>query len=346
MKTTVRLSARHWLPIVLGAFLAGGAVALAAGVIIGAHRGSRTRADEARKTEATKRTPREDGPTRPGYSASASGARATWSTPQGAASTFARLERSLPGPIGVVVSPLGSRSEARFGPLQDGHAWSTMKVPVLVTYEHRLAEEGRMLGVADSEDATLAIEQSDNAAINAIFARLEELAHGLIPASEDIEQTLRDSGDPLTVVNTLPNDQGFSTFGQTEWSLSASTTFYKALANGCLLDHAQTAHILTLMGRVVSYERWGAGEAGFARALPIAFKGGWGPEPDGSYLVRQTAIIGADGHGYVLAMLAHPPGVGATSFADGEDMLTKTATWARQTFDPRTSHGPTICALH
>jgi hypothetical protein len=145
----------------------------------------------------------------------------------------------------------------------------------------------------------------------------------------------------LTFINTLPNNEGFSTFGQTDWTLAASTMFYKALANGCLLGHAQTAYILSLMRQIVSSERWGAGEAGFPAG--VAFKGGWGPEPDASYLVRQTAIIGTDRHGYVLAMLAHPPGVGASSFVTGQEMLTKTATWARQTFDRTSGAGTTGC---
>jgi hypothetical protein len=237
----------------------------------------------------------------------------------------------------VALSPLGSSRVAVYGALQVGHAWSTMKVPVLVTYERRLAEERRVLSAVDREDATLAIEQSDNAAIDAIFDRLERSAGGLVAASEAIETTLRESGDRLTVVNTRPNDEGFSTFGQTEWSLPASVTFYKALADGCLLDSRKTADILNLMSRVVSYERWGAGEAGFPPQVALAFKGGWGPEPDGSYLVRQTAIVGVGGSGYVLAMAAHAPGAGSTSFTTGATMLTSVAKWVRQTFDPTES---------
>ena len=316
------------------------------------HAGPRPRpparsADETGSNQGpTQGSPNAKRSTRPGKRTATSGVSVgAWTAPPDATATFARLERSLPGPVGLVVSPLGKGIEARFGPLQSGHAWSTMKVPVLVTYDRRLAEEGRPLDSADREDATLAIEQSDNAAINTIFGRLERLVDGLIPASEEVEQTLRASGDRFTIVNTLPNGQGFSTFGQTEWSLTASAMFYSALANGCLLEPAQTAYILSLMGRVVSSERWGAGEAGFPVGLRVAFKGGWGPEPDGSYLVRQTAIIGAAGHGYVLAMLAHPLGVGETSFAEGQGMLTSLARWARKTFYPSTGSGPGGCAV-
>jgi hypothetical protein len=296
---TLRLSARHWLPIVVGAFILGGGLVLTGRAITGSgHAGQRSRPPAGSVDETRNRRGSTQGPpnakrtARRGNRTTTSGAAVhAWTVPPDATATFARLERSLAGPIGVVVAPLGSGPEARFGPLQSGHAWSTMKVPVLVTYDRRLAEEGHPFDNADREDATLAIEQSDNAAIDTIFGRLEQRVDGLIPASEEVEQTLRTSGDRLTVVNTLPNSLGFSTFGQTEWSLAASAMFYSALAKGCLLEPAQTAYILRLMGRVVSSERWGAGEAGFARWLRVAFKGGWGPEPGGSHLVRQTARL-------------------------------------------------------
>src|SRR5438093_10161440 len=38
--------------------------------------------------------------------------------------------------------------------------------------------------------------------------------------------------------------------------------------------------------------------------VELGFKGGWGPESGGGYLVRQTAIVESGGHGYVLSMIA------------------------------------------
>jgi hypothetical protein len=337
--------------MLLGAFVLGGALVLGIQAILGGGSTPSSKAVPARAGDAT--PPRAGAPTgSPGDGNPKASSRRvatgeapdTWSVPSGAATAFKRFERSLPGPIGIVVTPIASSRAARFGPLQSGHAWSTMKVPVLVTYERQLAAQGRTLDSQDRDDATLAIEQSDNASIDAVFSRLETLAGGLVAASGEIEQTLKDSGDPLTVVNTSPNGDGFSTFGQTDWSLTASSIFYKALAKGCLLDHARTHYVLNLMRHVTGSERWGAGEAGFGSGISVAFKGGWGPEPDGSYLVRQTAIIGSGGHGYVIAMLAHPPGAGSSSFAEGESMLTRIATWARRTFRLPDSHTTADCA--
>lgn len=210
-----------------------------------------------------------------------------------------------------------------------------MKVPVIVAYLNRLSVAGHTPDEVDDTDIELAIEQSDNEAVNAIFSRLETLDGGLVAASEAIERELRSSGDNLTVVNTIPNESGFSTFGQTEWSLSASALFYRALARGCLTTKADTSRILTPMSRITSVQRWGAGEAGVPPGIRLAFKGGWGPQATGAYLVRQTAIIGAGSSGYVLAVLADPPGTGSVSFQAGQTMLTETAKWAFRALHPR-----------
>ncbi len=61
--------------------------------------------------------------------------------------------------------------------------------------------------------------------------------------------------------------------------------------------------------------------------MSVAFKGGWGPEPSGSYLVRQSGIIDpGSSRGLAVSVVAYPP-VGADSFATGTEMLTRTAQW-------------------
>jgi beta-lactamase class A len=261
-----------------------------------------------------------------------------WRISPTARRSFARLQASLPGPVGVAIAPLDGGPVRELGSAQRGHAWSTMKVPVIVAYLNRLGVAEHMPDELDDTDIELAIEQSDNEAVNAVFSRLETLDGGLVAASEAIERELRGSGDNLTVVNTIPNEDGFSTFGQTEWSLSASALFYRALARGCLTTKADASWILKLMSRITPVQRWGAGEAGVPRGIRLAFKGGWGPQATGAYLVRQTAIIGAGSSGYVLAALAEPPGTGSVSFQVGQAMLTKAAKWAFRALHP---HGET-----
>ena len=87
------------------------------------------------------------------------------------------------------------------------------------------------------------------------------------------------------------------------------------------------------MQHIVPSESWGLWvSAGFT--VPVAFKGGWGPERSGSYLVRQSGIIDPGSpRGLAVSIVAHPPG-GAASFAIGTEMLTKAARWLRVELEP------------
>jgi hypothetical protein len=161
-----------------------------------------------------------------------------------------------------------------------------MKVPVLATLLSQLAERGRSLDPGEREDATRALEASDNTAAEALFTRLEQADGGLDGASTAVQDTLRRAGDPSTVINTAPNSDGFTTWGQTEWSGAGEVAFYRAFAPGCLLSPPDTAYVHQLMSSVEDDQRWGVGSAGFPTGIPLAFKGGWGPEDGGRYLVR------------------------------------------------------------
>jgi hypothetical protein len=251
--------------------------------------------------------------------------------PPGAASSFSAMAAGLHGQVGLAVAPLGAGTVHVFGSVRIAHAWSTSKVPVLVTLLHDYEGSGQRLSPSENDDATLALEQSDNAAIEALFGVLEQIHGGLVPASAAVQARLRAAGDETTIINTAPNGEGFTTYGQSEWSLPGEVTFYRALARGCLLGQADTSYVLGLMRNVVSYQRWGAGSAGYPPEVSLAFKGGWGPDSAGNYQVRQTAIVGSGGRGYVMAMIALPA---SGSFDDGTQMLTALATWARQNLDP------------
>lgn len=256
------------------------------------------------------------------------------------ASSFAAFESQLNGSVGLAVAPLGAGPIETFGPAQIAHAWSTSKVPVLVTLLATDKQRGHELDSVGREDATLALTESDNAAIEALFNSLEQLRGGLVPASEAVQEMFRKAGDETAVVNTAPNDEGFTTYGQSEWSLRDEIVFYRALARGCLLDASDTSYILGLMGDVIPSQRWGAGSAGYPTSVDLRFKGGWGPV-DGAYQVRQTAIIGTGDQGYMIAMIALPA---SGLFTDGTNMLTALATWARHHFNLTPPHPPGGCS--
>jgi hypothetical protein len=200
-------------------------------------------------------------------------------------------------------------------------AWSTMKVGVLSALLH---DEGS-LSAAQQALAMEAITQSDNAAINTLFADLEAKTGGLDPASLAIQDLLRRAGDDATQVNTVDPGNGFSTFGHTLWSPSESVRFYRSLALGCLLSPAQTRDVIGLMEHIEPSESWGLGSGGFEPPLHTAFKGGWGPESFG-YLVRQSGIVvsisGSQASGAAVSMVSDAP-----AFSTGTGVLTSVALW-------------------
>lgn len=248
----------------------------------------------------------------------------------GAAASFSALQTKLPGATGLAVAPLGNGPLYIFGRARVARAWSTSKVPVVVTLLRDYQRDAGSLDSHERLDATLALEKSDNAAIDALFARLERIHGGLVAASLAMQQVLRKAGDRKTVVNTAPNNRGFTTEGQTQWSTRGEVLFYRALASGCLLNARNTAYVLGLMRRVVPWERWGVGSVGYPRAVQVAFKGGWGPDASGRYQVRQTGIVSSRGGGYVVSILALPAN---GSFSEGTTMVTAIAQWVRQHLD-------------
>ncbi len=110
----------------------------------------------------------------------------------------------------------------------------------------------------------------------------------------------------------------FSPYGQTEWSLDGQVTFASGLA--CARSPA-ARFVTTERGSVTTSQRWGLGRIAGAR-----FKGGWGPDPRGLYLVRQLGIVPRAGQLVAVAVAVVPQD---GSFARGTDALDAIATWLR-----------------
>lgn len=239
-----------------------------------------------------------------------------------------RFADGAPGEVGIAVTALDGAEPIAIGDADTGRAWSTMKVPLLVALLDRVGGEGE-LSADERAQAEAALTASDNEAALALFDRLGGLEGGTDAASAAIEEVLRRSGDSETEVNTDPSPEGYSTFGQTNWSASDSALFFRALAGGCLLDEADTEFVLSLLEGVVADQRWGLGEAGVPGGAKVAFKGGWGPESGGGYLVRQSGVVlnneGMDSKGYVLSVIAIPDDTSEGSFAAGQDLVSEAA---------------------
>ena len=258
----------------------------------------------------------------------------------GARASFARLQASLPGQVSVALTPIGGGSPVLLGVDAPAHGWSTMKVPVLAALMR--AREPQGLTSTEQGWAEQAITASDNQSILNLFGDLERLKGGLAGASTYVEQLFRQSGDAETVVATAsPPSGAVTTFGQTEWAPGNAVKFFQALGSGCLLSSSQSSYVLGLMQRIIPSESWGLGSGGFG--VPVAFKGGWGPEPSGAYIVRQSGIIDpGSARGAAVSITANPP-AGGGSFSTGTQMLTQTARWLSAELVLRT-HPPATCS--
>lgn len=259
-----------------------------------------------------------------GGSPSSSGSSSSAVLRAGARTSFAQFAVGLPGHVDVALAPLSDDRVVVLGSDTPAHGWSTTKIPVLVALLLARQDSG---GLTPTEQgwAQLAITESDNQSILNLFGDLESLEGGLLGASQYVQQLFRESGDDQTVVATAPPPPGaVTTFGQTEWAPGQAVRFFRALADGCLIEPSQTSYVLGLMQRIVPSESWGLGEASFG--VPVAFKGGWGPEQSG-YLVRQSGIIDPGSpRGVAVSIVAYPP-AGGDSFGVGTQMVTQTAQW-------------------
>jgi hypothetical protein len=233
---------------------------------------------------------------------------------------FEELESSLPGQAGVAIGPPGSGPAASAGSLTTGSAWSTSKVPVAMRV---LEEVGGPGGLApdQEEEMRLALTASDNAAALSLFADLEAAYGGASGAAAAVDEVLAEAGDTTTKVSSVGRD-GFTPFGQTEWSLELQELFMSRLAAGCIGSPASSEFVLGLMGEVSS-DTWGLGSTG----LPARWKGGWGPGVDGRYLSRQMGVLVVGGEETVVALAVLPDD---GSFETAQSMATSVARWVAE----------------
>ena len=225
--------------------------------------------------------------------------------------SFAELRSRLHATTGVVIRAVGASSEAPvvLGDWTSGPAWSTIKVPLVI------AEMRQRNSEQVTQEVAAAITQSDNAAAESIWASLGEPA----VAATKIEAVLGAAGDH-TIVQAQKVRPEYSAFGQTEWSLVNQTRFLASAA--C---DSSDGPVLKLMGQIEASQRWGVGVISGTR-----FKGGWGPSPEGRYLVRQIAVVPTARGSTVVALAAEPY---SGEYSDGVADLTELAGWLRAHVD-------------
>lgn len=242
------------------------------------------------------------------------------------ADSFEQLAAEVPGTIGVAYAPLGSGTAEQLGDLESGHAWSSFKVPITIAL---MQSQGGSLTPEQESLATSAIAASDNAAAASLFQDLEAATNG--KASSTIEGMLAQVDGGVTHVSTAPPPSGaVSSWGQTEWPLTASTEFYGALACG---EMGPADAVLSDMENVIPEQQWALGQASFPAGTSVAYKAGWGPDgsESGPYLVRQAGIIRSGSRGAVVTIAAEDS---SGSFDAGVADLNRVADWVAEHIPP------------
>ncbi|MCU1641111.1 MAG: hypothetical protein JWN03_1386 [Nocardia sp.] len=209
------------------------------------------------------------------------------------------LQPSLSGKIGLAVMPVGGDRVVAVGDWNSGPAWSSIKVPLALA---ALRQNPGGYTAA----ATAAITLSDNTAADTLWQSLGTPD----TAAATVQAVLREGGDTVTTVPATRARADYSAFGQAEWSIADQLKFASKLP--CL---PQSESVTSLMGKISSGQRWGLGTLDGAQ-----FKGGWGPDPSGNYLVRQFGLIPVQGGQVAIAIAAQAT---SGSFDEGTTMLTK-----------------------
>ncbi|WP_280235487.1 hypothetical protein [Nocardia cyriacigeorgica] len=222
------------------------------------------------------------------------------------AADIADLRQNQQGRLGLAIMPVGGQSVVTFGDWTTGPAWSTMKVPLAIAALRK--------SQSPTYSTTAAITASDNSAADALWQSLGSPQE----AAQAVQAVLREGGDAVTTVPATKARAEFSAFGQSQWALADQVRFASRLP--CL---PESADVVSLMGQIIPNHQWGLGSVFDA----ADFKGGWGPDAEGAYLVRQFGLVPAPGGQIAIALAAEPA---SGNFSDGMSTLNKMATLISQ----------------
>lgn len=217
--------------------------------------------------------------------------------------SFAELTSAIPGEVGVAITTDGGVRS--FGPWAGGVAWSTIKVPSrslpFGTRQRRLLHGAALA----SGIPTTRLRRN--------FGRSWESQRKRRKRSVRYSERRRH----LDGRRVAAKRKEFTPFGQTNWSVVDQATFMAALP--CLPD---SAPVIDDMSNVAANQQWG-----MALRPDAATKGGWGPSPEGAYLVRQVATVPTE-NGHLGVALSALPQDG--SFDSGVTQVGKLAEWVGQ----------------
>ncbi|MFT4088566.1 MAG: hypothetical protein QM658_15700 [Gordonia sp. (in: high G+C Gram-positive bacteria)] len=218
------------------------------------------------------------------------------------------MAKTLPGQVGIAITPVGGDVPTTFGSLKVARAWSTLKVPVSIAAE-------RAGGTSTRPTIAKAIRASDNDAAASLWDSMGNSAN----AVQQVTAVLREGHDLATRVSS-ELDRPRSYPGYTPWTLADQSVFAAHLP--CMPSAATE---LRFMNQVDGNQQWGVARPA-DRTVTSAVKGGWGPASDasGKYVVRQLGVITTARGQYGVSLAALPA---SGSFGDGKAMVTRLGKW-------------------
>ena len=215
--------------------------------------------------------------------------------------SFTAVAEQIAGEVSVSV--MSGSDVHTFGDAVTGPAWSTIKVPVAIAAL-------RAAPVQAVDYLSAAITRSDNAAAESLWSLLGTPTDAALA----VTSVLHDAGDAETVIQSERIRAGFTAFGQTDWPTPQQAAFAWQLP--CT---SGSGEVIAEMQQISPDQQWG-----FAGDHGVAAKGGWGPAPDGSYLVRQLALLRGEAGSIGVAMAVTP---GDGTFQSGVGALNQLADW-------------------
>lgn len=257
-----------------------------------------TDSDSSAMPSPTLSNPLDDGPS----GASSDGKVVPGEMPREVVEAVKSAQKEFGGLAGAALATPNKDSQVvSTGDFKTGPAWSTSKVPIAVAYV-------RQSGVDPQVEAAVTV--SDNDAAESLWYSLGDDA----TAGATTDEILREGHDTRTVMGTDRIRAEYTVFGQTQWDLRDQATFGANLQ--CIEAGPQVAD---LMGQIAEEQSYGLGR------IPGAhFKGGWGPDDEGIYLVRQFGYLPGKKPGtFVGVAIAAQPDDG--TYETGQQMLDRIA---------------------
>jgi len=188
---------------------------------------------------------------------------------------------------------------------------SSAKVIIMLSYLDLVESQNRAPTIAETQLLSSMITVSDNTAAQTLYER-----RGWNSGQAQYVQQIGVSG-------YQPNANGW---GWATLPPASMAQIYTLLYQGKILNAADRALAMKLLGEVDSDQRWGIGQAA-PEGATVHMKDGWVAGPDGSWAMNSSGIVESGGETYILSVYTqHQPSYSWTNVQRAADLATQALT--------------------